>query len=185
MKTDVLWRQILFSLAPDDPAPAPAQAPPLPPPPPPPEEGKTSLPGIRIHGNYCGPLHGHARKEGETRPDPIDKVDLACQRHDDGTDRNGYFDLATDLRLIRDEIEVQFTEDLSPGQRAAAMAITGAFAALLPLSANVTLGRKTWEAGKAAGKVIKDGAAAAASTVKDAVASTVKSGWNKVRGLFS
>lgn len=55
---------------------------------------------VPVHGNWCGP--GHPKYKGQPAPDPIDKLDAACKRHDQCYTERGYMDCSCDLELLKD-----------------------------------------------------------------------------------
>lgn len=51
-----------------------------------------SIPGVKIHGNWCGPKHGSGT--------PIDALDKICMVHDRCYDRYGYFNCKCDMNMV-------------------------------------------------------------------------------------
>lgn len=144
--------------------------------------------GIKIWGNHCGPFHGKPEQPA------IDKVDAACKRHDKGYGDRGYFDLNTDLALIRDQLWLQFSEDLTLEQRLASAAITFTFINTLPLALTATTARHVPDMvegvagqGKQAASHLKQAGTDLLDGIGDAGSAAVDTGkgvWRGITGLF-
>lgn len=91
-------------------------------------------------GTYCGPGWGFTRQDLEAKnltelPQALDAIDLACQAHDQGYKDNGYWDIASDKKLISDLRVVVRTPTASFQQRFDAVVISSYFV----VQSNVTI----------------------------------------------
>jgi hypothetical protein len=85
---------------------------------------------IKFYGNWGGPHYGGG--------EPIDDLDRAFQKHDQGYGAHGYFDTSTDINFSTTAALNTFNPDATNRERFYGAVAAGIFAGLAPVSSVFT-----------------------------------------------